>query len=129
MIYLKKRGLRMIDISKKIDGMDMEKACAYFDGDLEILEEILNVCYDDGFNKLMRLKSAFKSKNWHNYEIEAHSIKSSMATLFVTELSAHAKKHEFAVKENNIEYIEQDADSLACEFEAFLSSLGEFLNK
>lgn len=119
----------MLDVSKKIIGMDMEKAYAYFDGDLDIFEEILNVCYDDGFNKLMRLKAAFKTKNWHNYEIEAHSIKSSMATLCVLELSAHAKKHEFAVKENNIEYIEQDAASLASEFEEFLNSVGEFLNK
>lgn len=119
----------MIDKSKSIDGMDMEKAYAYFDGDLDIFEEILNVCYEDGFNKLMRLKAAFKAKNWHNYEIEAHSIKSSMATLCVFDLSAHAKKHEFAVKENNIAYIEEDAMNLANEFDHFLSSVGEFLNK
>lgn len=119
----------MIDTSKKIPGMDMEKAYAYFDGDLDIFEEILTVCYDDGYNKLMRLKAAFKTKNWQKYEIEAHSIKSSMATLNVNELSAHAKKHEFAVKENNIAYIEEDAVNLASEFEQFLADVGEFLNK
>lgn len=117
-----------IDLSV-ITGINVAKVTDYFDGDIAVLNEILGVALEDGMKKLERLEKAFEEKNWHNYGIEVHSIKSSAAILCVEALSNHAKLHETAAKDHNIDYILSDKDSLVKEFTSFLSDIKTYLGK
>lgn len=112
-----------------ITGINVSKVTEYFDGDVTVLNEILGVALDDGTNKLERLKNAFEEKNWHNYEIEVHSIKSSAAILCVEALSEHARLHEIAAKDHNIDYIISDSANLVADFEKFLSEIKLYLGR
>ena len=46
-----------------------------------------------------------------------------MATIAATELSAHAKQHEFAAKENNIAFIEEDSAAFLAEYTDMLNRI------
>ena len=50
------------------------------------------------------------------YGIDAHSVKSSMATIGLAELSERAKKHEFAAKEDDTDFIYKDAEGFLNEY-------------
>jgi hypothetical protein len=41
----------------------------------------------------------------------------------MTELSEHAKKHEFAVKDGNTAYVDEDGEALIAEYEKLCSGL------
>ena len=57
------------------------------------------------------------------YEIDAHTIKSSMATIGLTALSGRAKQHEYAAKEGNTAFIRKDADAFIAGYEAVCEKL------
>lgn len=113
----------------EISGIDFQKVLLYFDGDIEIFDEVLKVAVDDAENKILRLKNAFEQKNFLNYQNEAHSLKSSLATFGVEKLAERAKKHEFAAKENNIEFIKSDYEEFVVEYKKFISEAANYLGK
>ena len=49
--------------------------------------------------------------------MDAHTLKSSMATIGLKAFSERAKRHEFAAKEKDTEYILKDAESFLLEYE------------
>lgn len=113
----------------EISGIDFQKVLLYFDGDIEIFDEVLKIAVDDAENKILRLKNAFEQKNFLNYQSEAHSLKSSLATFGAEELAERAKKHEFAAKENNIEFIKSDYEEFVAEYKKFISEAANYLGK
>lgn len=113
----------------EISGLDFQKVLLYFDGDIEIFEEVLNIAVDDAENKMLRLKNAFERKNFLNYQTEAHSLKSSLATFGAEKLAERAKKHEFAAKEKNIEFIKSDYEEFVAEYKKFISEAANYLGK
>ena len=57
------------------------------------------------------------------YKIEAHSVKSSMATIGMKDFSERAKKHEFAAKDNETDFIYGDAEDFIREYEEICRKL------
>lgn len=110
-----------------IFGINMENALKYFDGEQAIFDEILKVAVEDANNKLSRLEKKFNEKNFSGYQKEAHSIKSSAAIFGVDFLSEHAKKHEDAAKNKNLEYITTDYNNLVKEYKKFISDATVYL--
>lgn len=56
-------------------------------------------------NKLDVLEEYFEAKDWDNYRVNIHAVKSSSLLLGIKELSEHAKSLEMAIKEGNPEYV------------------------
>ncbi len=99
-----------------ISGMDYDTALRYCGGDEESLQEILNDVVSDCAPRCERMKKSLEAGDIKAYEIDAHSLKSAMATIGVKELSERAKKHEFAAKADDREFILSDADGLIEEY-------------
>ncbi len=112
-------AVEMSSIRKRltaIEGLDYETALCYCAGDEEILEEIISDVVTESAARVERMRKNLEAKDYNAYRIDAHSIKSSMATLGLDSLSERAKKHEFAAKEDNIGFILEDAEDFMKEY-------------
>ncbi|MCR5654974.1 MAG: response regulator [Lachnospiraceae bacterium] len=106
-----------------IEGMDYETALKYCAGDEEFLHEIMGDIAKEGFQRLERMKKNLDAKDIAAYEIDAHAIKSSMATIGLKDFSERAKKHEFAAKDRDMDTILADADSFLKDYNDLLEKL------
>lgn len=105
----------MDDILAKLPEIDLESALTFSGGSREFLSQIIVKYFSS--ERIENLKQAFVQRDWPQYQIEAHSAKSSFKTFGLTELSKQAKDLEFAVKEDNIPFILANHRSFVAEME------------
>ncbi len=94
--------------------------------------ELLELYYNEGMGKIEDIKNAYENKDWKNYEILTHGLKSSSANMGANILSENAKKHEFASKdpENvDINFIDQDYPQLISKYQKVLNEAKRVLEK
>ncbi|MCR5179256.1 MAG: response regulator [Lachnospiraceae bacterium] len=99
-----------------IEGLDYEAALGYAGGDEELLKEMVDIVSSECDEKIERMRASIASKDWNGYGITAHSVKGVMASLGLAELSARARKHEYAAKNSETDFIESDCEGF---FEAY----------
>ena len=107
------------DIKKRlmaIEGLDYDKALRHCAGDEDFLAEVISDITAECRERTERMKKALKDSDLKSYGIDAHSIKSTMATIGLTSFSERAKKHEFAAKEDNTGFIDEDAEGFLDEY-------------
>ncbi len=90
-------------------------ACCAEDG--EFYAEMLGEFVRDAAAKLGELERFCAARDWDNYRIRAHSLKSTSRTIGATALSQRAKALEDAAKAG-------DADAVLAAHGAFLADLG-----
>lgn len=101
------KGKDEIDVlMKKLPEFDYSKALAYCAGSRELLSEILKDYVGSKRADVMELY--FMDEDWENYRIEAHALKSTSLTIGLNSLSDEAKGLEFAAKDGDISYIENN---------------------
>lgn len=105
-----------------IEAIDREQLLSLF-GDEDFVNEIINKVAEDSLAALERLKSQKDSADWKNYAIDAHGIKGMMASIYYEPLREHAKQHEFAAKEERIDFINEDFDAFVAECTAFCNEV------
>ena len=106
-----------------IEGLNYETALFHCAGDEELLEEIISDIASEYAERSVRMKKSIESKDFKSYEIDAHSIKSSMATIGLDAFSERAKQHEFACKNNDFDFILTDAEEFINEYEIICKKL------
>lgn len=94
-----------------------------FCGSEEMYYDVLKSCYDDCEDNLSKMNGLYKEENWKDYIILVHALKSTMKTIGAAELSEKAKGLEFAGKENNIDYIKSNHESVMQEYEELMKKL------
>ena len=99
----------------EISGIDFDKGLLHCGGSESVYREILSDLANDCGNRVMRMRMNILSEKFDLYCIDAHAIKGLMATIGWKDMSELAKKHEFAVKEENLEFVRN-------EYEAFLDA-------
>ncbi len=78
-----------------VDGMDVESAVTYCGGEDSFLS-ILKSFYDTIDDKADEIKAYYDDKDWSNYNIRVHAMKSSARIIGLAELSELAKRLEDA---------------------------------
>ncbi len=113
------------DNSRKISiqGMDYEKLLERFSRKEDFIKNLFSVTYTEGLIQLKKMREFIKENKYKDYAIEVHALKSIYSNLCANQLADHAKQHEYAVKDENYEYINQDCELLFQEFETFLEQL------
>ncbi len=107
-----------------IGDFDVEKAISYC-GSLENYIEALRMHYEDGEKNCEKIQHYFDCRDWKNYTILVHALKSSMASIGVTHLSALAKAQEFAGKAEDVQTLLKNHDELIVEYQRVLDILAE----
>ena len=88
-----------------IEGIDVASAMQHHSGSMEDYQELLKLYCLEGKRKLKLLQELFDGKDYKNYEIEVHGLKSASANVGAMSLSAMAKEHEMAAAQGDEEFI------------------------
>ncbi len=107
-----------------IEGLDVEKGILYCNGKEQYIKVLQGYC-EDWDNTGMVAEEAFEKKDWKNYTIAVHGLKSAMRSIGAMPLSENARKLEYAGKENNIEYILENHHKLMKEYRELFFQLSK----
>lgn len=112
------RNLRLIELLKE-QGVDTELGMKYCGG-VEGYMDVLDIMISTSEDKLDRLLECMDIKDWENYTILAHSMKSGAANIGATRISILAKQLEYAGRESDLEYIHSNTMSFVSSYRRLL---------
>lgn len=115
------------DIS--IAGIDIEAVKKYQSDSVSDYIELLKLYCMDGRRKIALLRKLYDEKNYKNYGIEVHGLKSASANIGAMKLSALAKEHEAAADRGDTEYIAKHFMELMAEYVEQLKNIQSFLDQ
>ncbi len=108
-----------------IEGLDYDTALRHCGGSEEMFSEILADIISESEERCTRMKQSVADKDAASYRIDAHSIKSNMATLGLSELSERARKHEFAARDGDMDFILSDHEEFISAYAGICRKLKE----
>lgn len=111
-----------------IKGLDPEAVGKYQTGDYEDFVELLQIYCMDGKRKTNLLRELLDQKDYKNYEIEVHGLKSASANIGAMEVSRIAKEHEMAVGSGEYSFVENGFSELLSVYIKQLSAIQEYLD-
>ncbi len=94
-----------------------EKQGIVYCGTIEDLEEILKIHYDDYTENKAKIQKFYDEKDWKNYVILVHGLKSSMKSVGIMKLSNMCLELELAGKEQRIDFILANHDAMMAEYD------------
>lgn len=113
---------KILDSLRTLEELDIEQGILYCDGE-DTYVEILRAYCEDWKESGEYAKELFEKKDWKNYSIVVHGMKSSLYSVGMSRLSEMAKQLEYAGKENRIDYIEANHAKLMEAYEAVFTKL------
>jgi len=96
-------------------------------GTLEDYLKILQITYKYGNKQIEELRSLWNNKEYKDYNIKVHSLKSTAMNIGAKDISQEAKMQEEEGTKGNYEYIEKNMDKLLSEYDGVLKSIKEVL--
>lgn len=108
---------------------DVEDGIEQVGGMKEVYFDVLEMVLEEGEEKRKLIPELYEKKDYVNYEIEVHALKSAMASVGAKDLSALAKEHEFAVKEDRLSYIDEHIEELLELYDDVLRETKEILEQ
>ncbi|MCM1325066.1 MAG: ATP-binding protein [Bacteroidales bacterium] len=107
-----------------IGELDVEKGLLYCGGK-EAYLRVLNACLTEGEEEIGFLNRLYEQKDWKNYIIKVHALKSTMQNIGATVLSGKAKELELAGKRGDTAYILGNHEDLLKEHRRLIQMLRE----
>lgn len=98
-------------------------------GDLDFYNETLTTFYDGISDNLKKLDNYKKKKDFENYGILSHSIKSDSKYLGFMDLAEIALSHEMAGKNSDEKFIEENYDTFINEINRIVNVVKEYLGR
>lgn len=105
-----------------VGDLDVNKGITYCGG-MENYIEVLKMHCQDGAANEEKIEQFYQQKDWKNYTILVHALKSSMLSIGAAVLSQMAKELEQAGKEENAEFIESHHGAMMKEYERVLMEI------
>lgn len=112
----------------KSNGVNVEQSLELF-GDMETYDETLEEFLSGVGEKLENIEKYKEASDMANYAILVHSLKSDSKYLGFTTLAELSYNHEMASKQNNIEYVYANYDSLITEANRIIKLAASYLGK
>lgn len=109
--------------------INVETGLGYTDHNPELYRSILEIYYNSSGNAMQKLKAAFEKEDIKNYEIIAHSIKSTSLSIGAEEFSAKAKKLEYAAKNGDADYIRENHGEIVELYDKVIEETARILGK
>lgn len=111
---------------EKLEFIDIDKGLEYCADSFELFLEAIEgyVGADSRYNELIK---NFEDKNWDEYRVCIHAVKSSSLLIGSLDLYEHAKALEAAVKEGDIPYVLNHHETVLNEYNEKLGRISEAL--
>ncbi len=107
-------------------GIDIQQGMTYC-GDKEGFRDIVLIYHSEGPKRKASLEQFFREKDWKNYVITVHALKSNSRGIGANELAELALNLEMAGKENRIDYIFEHHEELLDKHDKLLRCFQENL--
>lgn len=112
----------------KQNGVDVEHGLELL-GDMEMYDETLGDFLEESETRMPKILEYKNNNDMPNYAIQVHAMKSDSKYLGFTKLAEMSFDHEMRSKENNVQYINENYDSLINEANRIISIVKEYLGK
>ena len=106
-----------------IKGIDVERGLLYSGENEEDYLDILRIYYASGLKKKEEIQETFEKKDWDNYTILVHGLKSLSMSIGAVTLSEMARKLEEAGNDKNETYIRAHTEETLTAYEQVLSAI------
>lgn len=106
---------------------DPDRGLSYTGGDDATYREILDLYVKKGEEKRSHIQELFEQKDWKNYVIEVHALKSTSLSIGAIRLSELAKELEAAGKSENYNIIEKKNGDLLKLYSEVIDIAAEYL--
>ncbi len=103
--------------------LNTEAGLSYYGGDKEFYLEIIEAVLESDYYE--KIQNFYEKKDWRNYQITVHSLKSSTKSIGAEKLSEMARQLEFAAKENDVEFIYNNHDKTMAAYIELLENIRE----
>ena len=110
-------------------GVDTDYGLDYCGGDKEFYEELLLDYADKRDSKLQEIEGYFENKDYKNYEIRVHGIKSTSKLIGAFDLSEKAKFLEEAAKNMDESAIQENHSILIIQYTKLMDTISELLGQ
>ncbi len=105
-----------------VGDLDIEKGLLYCGGK-EAYLEILEQYSRNGNEHIAKIERLFEAKDWKNYTIEVHALKSMMMSVGALPLSEQAKQLELAGKRGDVAWIHVSHSGMITEYVRVLNEI------
>ncbi len=112
------------DKTIRMEGIDVSMGLGFSGGDMKDYIEIVQVYYTSGLIKFKEIQKAYDKRDWKNYSIQVHSLKSMSMGIGAAGLSDMAKELEAAGKAEREDYIFKHNEEMLEEYEKILGVIG-----
>ena len=111
----------------KKSGIDTVAGISYCVGDVDFYRSLLIQFATESADKMAAMKNYYSVRDWHNYEILVHALKSTSKMIGIAALSEKAKALEQAAKEDNEEYILDNHEQMLMDYNRVTADIKELL--
>ena len=98
-------------------------------GDMEMYDETMSDFLDEVEDKIESIKSYKDACDMPNYAIQVHSLKSDSKYLGFTTLAELSYNHEMASKGNDVDFVNNNFESLMTEASRIVSVCKEYMGR
>lgn len=105
-----------------VGDLDVEKGLMYCGGRTSYLEILEQYC-KNGNDHIAKIEKLFETKDWKNYTIEVHALKSMMMSVGALPLSEQAKQLELAGKRGDVAWIHVSHNAMITEYVRVLNEI------
>lgn len=110
-----------------ITGIDVKEISKQYSNSLEDYLELLDLYCLDGKRKLIVLRELWEKRDYKNYGIEVHGLKSASANVGAMAISKSAREQELAVDRGDMAYVDAHAAQLLAAYETQIEHISQFL--
>ncbi len=130
-VSLRKQSKRRTGIGTEelCEYVNMETGLLYSGGDRDVYMENLRTFIGRAAEYQQSLNQCYDERDWENYVIEVHALKSSSLSIGAEKLSNRAKQLEVAGKAGNYDEIEQKHEKLARRYSELVEAIRTYLEK
>ena len=108
---------------RTVTTLDKKAGLAYCGGSEEMYQKVVRSFYAQGKKYVSELTKHFAERDWKNYRIIVHSLKSTALVIGANDFSEHAKKMELAAKEEQEALLLAEGENFLAEYEELLKQL------
>ena len=110
-------------LENTMENVDIKLGISNSGGSLDEYLDILKITYEYGDKQLKELEQFWNDKDYENYVIKIHSIKSTSLNIGATNVSAQAKAQEEKGRAGDVKYIEETKDAFMVDYLKLLDNL------
>lgn len=107
-----------------LEGVDVSLGLSYCNEQMDDYLEIIRIYYNIGMTRMDDIQKYYEQRDWKNYTILVHAVKSTSLNIGAKSLSEKALALEAAGKEENESFLFANHDAMLTEYRKILSGIG-----